>query len=256
MSYQTSAIFASKLYKSSRRKDKIKAAFSDPLNAELVEQIDSYVSPEYRGYTESGETQEPSESDASANVAEDNPNRGSNPSVSRKSPSGGGSFSGGGAGGNIPGMFTDESSGEGPDIPDDSSSDNGYDDEVVVDEPASSEPDTQQDVEESTVVATTTLEDAALSTDVIKGTLNASEDTAGVDRVLVKELELWIYYNDKINLNNVMTSVIDRLNAAGYTYLEFSRLARSDNAVVFDIFASPNQQIEPTESEDGEKKEA
>lgn len=255
MSYQTSAIFASKLYKSSRRKDKIKAAFSDPLNAELVEQIDSYVSPEYRGYTESGETPEPSEYDAAANVAEDNPNRGSNSSASRKSHGGGGSFSGGGAGGNIPGMFTDESSGEGFDVPD-SSSDNGPDEEIVVDEPASSEPDTQQDVEESTVVATTTLEDAALSTDVIKGTLNASDDTAGVDRVLVKELELWIYYNDKINLNNVMTSVIDRLNATGYTYLEFSRLARSDNAVVFDIFASPNQQIEPTESEDGEKKEA
>ena len=32
-----------------------------------------------------------------------------------------------------------------------------------------------------------------------------------------------------------MIDVIEVLNAAGYTYLKFNRLARSNNAIVFDI---------------------
>ena len=32
-----------------------------------------------------------------------------------------------------------------------------------------------------------------------------------------------------------MVNVIEVINGAGYTYLTFSRLARSNNAIVFDI---------------------
>ena len=69
----------------------------------------------------------------------------------------------------------------------------------------------------------------------IKGTLNVRQDTAGVNRVQIKNDELWIYYNDDINLNNVMANVISVLNAANYQYFEFNRLARTDNAIVFAI---------------------
>lgn len=69
----------------------------------------------------------------------------------------------------------------------------------------------------------------------IKGLLNINDTTVGVNRITQKPDELWIYYDDKINLNNVMDYVIDSLNAAGYAYLEFNRLARSDNAMVFQI---------------------
>ena len=43
------------------------------------------------------------------------------------------------------------------------------------------------------------------------------------------------YYDDKINLNNVMGPVLELLNAASYTYLQFNRLARTDNAIVFQV---------------------
>ena len=69
----------------------------------------------------------------------------------------------------------------------------------------------------------------------IKGTLNVRDDTKGVSRIFVKDKELWIYYQDKINLNSVMEPVIEVLNGTGFTNLEFNRLARTENAIVFDI---------------------
>ena len=78
--------------------------------------------------------------------------------------------------------------------------------------------------------------DAVISqSESIKGLLNAREDTAGCVRVQVKGEELWMFYNDKINLNNLMEDVISLMNASGYTYLEFNRLARTDNAIVFSV---------------------
>lgn len=248
-----SAIFASKLYQVSSRKDRIHSAYMNPLNAELVQQIDSYVSPKYQKLLDEEESQ----------VGENmNPAGGENSesslgSGSSSSSSGGGSsFSGGSgsfSGGDIPGMITDEP---------DESSDSDIDDtssEVSAPEsaPASdSEPD-DDSVEQSTVIASSCTEkDASLETETMKGSLNAVEDTAGISRIRVKDKELWIYYQDSVNLNSVMGPVIDSMNALGYTYLEFSRLARSDNAIVFDIYDS-TQPIQPLErDEDGKKEEA
>ena len=75
----------------------------------------------------------------------------------------------------------------------------------------------------------------------VKGTLNARQDTAGVNRVQIKNDELWIYYNDDINLNNVMANVIGLLSISGYKYFEFNRLARTDNAIVFTISVENSQ---------------
>lgn len=69
----------------------------------------------------------------------------------------------------------------------------------------------------------------------IKGTLNSQQLTCGVTRVAVKNDEVWCYYNDSVNLNEVMVEAIDLVSKAGYRYLEFNRLARSDNAIVFVI---------------------
>ena len=71
--------------------------------------------------------------------------------------------------------------------------------------------------------------------EIIKCTLNGRADAAGVNRILVKDNELWIYYNDSVNLNGVMGVVIEFLNNSGYPYLAFNRLARSENAMVFEI---------------------
>ena len=87
----------------------------------------------------------------------------------------------------------------------------------------------------SCCVIWTTFDDVVGDCDTIKGTLNSIEATKGVSRLQVKDSELWIYYNDDVNLNDKMVDVIDVLNSTGYTYLVFNRLARSNNAIVFDI---------------------
>lgn len=241
-----SAIFASKLYQASSRKDRIHSAYMNPLNAELVQQIDSYVSPKYQKLLEPKE-QEPADSQNldTANTGEDTSRSSSGSSYSG---GGGSSFSGGG----VPGMITDE--------PADSSVDDIETEDVDV-EPSgeeSLEPQEDASVEQSTVIASSCTEkDAALEVDTIKGSLNVKDETSGVTRVRVKDKELWIYYQDSINLNSVMPDVIDTMNALGYTYLEFSRLARTDNAIVFDIYESM-QPIQPLEdnNSDGKKEKA
>lgn len=240
-----SAIFASKLYQASSRKDRIHSAYMNPLNAELVQQIDSYVSPKYQKLLEP-EEEKPADSQNldTANTGEDD---GRSSSGSSYSGGGGSSFSGGG----VPGMITDE--------PAHSSVDDIETEDVDV-EPSgeeSFEPQEDESVEQSTVIASSCTEkDAALEVDTIKGSLNVKAETSGVTRVRVKDKELWIYYQDSINLNSVMPDVIDTMNALGYAYLEFSRLARTDNAIVFDIYESM-QPIQPLEdNSDGKKEKA
>lgn len=249
-----SAIFASKLYQVSNRKDRIHSAYMDPLNAELVQQIDSYVSPKYQNMLKEEEDLEHAATSQAAGESDSTTSSGGSSSSSSFSSGGGGSFSRGGSSfsgsdEDLPGMVADEPSSDesGSDSPD---ADAGATESAA--ETSSDEP-----VEQSTVIASSCTEnDAALEVDTIKGSLNVKEDTAGVSRIRVKDKELWIYYQDTVNLNNVMSSVIDTMNTLGYTYLEFSRLARSDNAIVFDIYesAQPIQPIE--EDEDDKKKEA
>lgn len=83
--------------------------------------------------------------------------------------------------------------------------------------------------------------------EIIKCTLNGRADAAGVNRILVKDNELWIYYKDSVNLNGVMGVVIEFLNNSGYPYLAFNRLARSENAMVFEI--DPSATIKVTGNE-------
>ena len=87
---------------------------------------------------------------------------------------------------------------------------------------------------ESTIVSSACsgkLDHSVLSE--IKDNLNGVADTSGVNRIRIKDSEIWIYYEDRINLNSVMSCVLEYLNSWGYNYLEFNRLDRSDNAMVF-----------------------
>ena len=242
-----SAIFASKLYQVSNRKDRIHSAYMNPLNAELVQQIDSYVSPKYQKMLNDEELQESSEMNTQQGDDAGAPSTSSGGSSGGAGGGGRSSFSGGGSAslsdGELPGMITDDQDdSDGPDVAEtDVSTDNAS--------------ESDESVEQSTILASCTSKDAALEVDIIKGSLNIKEDTGGVSRVRVKDKELWIYYQDSINLNSVMSSVIDTMNSLGYTYLEFSRLARSDNAIVFDIYDSsePIQSISGDGNEEKEK---
>lgn len=242
-----SRIYSSKLYITSTRKDRIKAAINDPFNVELVQQISDYLDNDSKKLLKTAVEEEDAKteelenknSDSDKGSIEDEPlddernvfspsYSGSHGPIAPPSDMGDGMDEGG----------SEESGGEPDNAPE---------------EPA---PDT--DVEESTQIpieGSSKIEDiiSGLIDDlpVIKGTLNGRADTAGVIRLNVDDDELWIYYGDEVNLSDIMVDVIEALNGANYNYLTFNRLARSNNAIVFDITGNIS---EPIKSEDKKEK--
>lgn len=228
-------IYSSKLYLTSSRKDRIHAAINSPYNQPLVQQLEEYLDDDAQVELKKAKSEiKPSDNSDSGDVVA--------PSEDSSFGDGGGAGGGGGA----------------PSFSGDVFSDFGDDDladvEPMPEDEMNSEP--EEPVEENTaimgkVMATsliwTTLEDVIKECDIIQGTLNAREDTKGVSRLQVKDNELWIYYNDNVNLNDTMISVIETLNSTGYTYLAFSRLARSNNAIVFDINLNTNSNVDTKE---------
>ena len=237
-------IFASKLYRASKNKGKIRAAISNPINAELIQQLSSYlqvpvvdednVLVKDEGSTEEFVSVPVGDANQVSSTEPDEYDSMTHTSTSFQQPSY-----------DAPPLtqeVTEELSEPNPD-------------EDVSDIPESqdaAEHEESEVVEESTSVKGTSIQaatevgnaccfDGDVSIDSIKGLINARADTAGVSYGIIKGNELWLYYDDSINLNDVMAPVIELLNAAAYTYLEFNRLARSDNAIVFEIVYSAKQ---------------
>ena len=213
-------ITSSKIFKSSRHKDVILAAAENPINRELIQQVAEYI-------------QEDPEVDNSAPLVQDDT------TVPKST--------------ETPEYKEDESSTE-PDgaaaaetqkivISAPKPSDDDTEDEGNVTENTEPSPDdadehgdgdeSDSEAVESSIAASCCL--PKIDIDAIQGLLNLNENTEGVNYILVRDAELWIHYNDRINLNDVMSDVIRLLGASNYTNLLFSRLARSDNAIVFDI---------------------
>ena len=217
-------IYSSRLYVTNARKDKIHAAIQNPINAELVQQLSDYLDDDAKVKLE--RAQKTTELDQISEQSEEHV------TPSATAPMGGGGPSSSSFSGSAIDDFGDD------ELADIEPSDFG-------DEGGDETPAPETDVEESTkvdstpVTATsiiwTTPEDIVSECDTIHGTLNARDDTKGVIRLQVKDSELWIYFNDDVNLNDTMIAVIEVLNSTGYTYLKFNRLARSNNAIVFDI---------------------
>lgn len=248
-------IYSSKLYVTSTRKDRIHAAIQDPINAELVQQLSDYLDEESQIELQQAEValKQGESAETSQGLGED--------SASAPSSHSAPSHSGGGA------SFTPSSFSGSPidDFGDDELADIELPDEEldvsddtpadIPEEPEAVESVTQEGrpITSATIIYWNTLDDVVDDCDTIKGTLNAREDTKGVTRLQVSEHELWIYYNDDSNLNDKMIEVISVLNSTGYTYLKFNRLARSNNAIVFDILLNDAEQIKSVKEIEEEK---
>lgn len=239
-------IYASKMYLTSTRKDRIHAAIQDPLNIELVQQVSSYLDSDSKAKLqeavaekEAAEAQVAQESaDAEANVFDQADAAASGGS------SGGSTFHGGSSGSSS--VFDDfDAAGEGgaDDLGSDMSDGDFDAPDIDVDGVPTPEADVDVDIEESTeviaddgieITSSEEEEAPAIQSGIIKKLLNEQDDTKGVVRVDPTDDEVWIYYEDKVNLNDVMDNVITLIKNT-YAALKFSRLARTDNAVVFDI---------------------
>lgn len=219
-------VMSSFVYSGSSRKAAILAAATNPINTELVTQLVRYLDEEYlkpkeefvRDDSENGSTEASGESATQLNLSP---------------PSNEPSFSGSDHFESLASMFGDD-----VELPEESAEpEEESEPEVASAEPevASAEPEEESAKPEeesepevaSSTNATASLEDISAS---IASTLNAVDTTSGVRSAKVLGTELWIYYKDNINLNSVMESVID---AVASHELEFNRLARSHNAIVF-----------------------
>lgn len=247
------AIYASKLYRGSKRKSAIVAAANDPINTELVTQLADALSPVYKKeeYLVNQKEEEAKAKAAEAREAEETSDEDTgvedSEPKSKPSPKGGHSSS------KLADSFKKATKSEDEASKPDKPAEGGSSDES----PKDSDVENSTSVSGSPVVAATRslVTDMKQQVDQIKGLLNLEDTTTGVNRILIKDSELWIYYNDSINLNNVMANAIESLNAAGYTYLEFNRLARSDNAMVFQIlFKDTDAETKPVESEEKDEK--
>lgn len=225
-------IFSSKLFAVSSRKAEIRAAASNPINQNLMQQLStaldkSYQKAEYlldeedqeklrQEQTESVETKvdETEESEVTEEPGAEPKEHSAPPAKPSNLHS---KFKAA-----EKNMSETESSEKPEDVPSDDASvdtkteaatdiDNGIDD---------------SDMDDNGIWDTKSIADS------VKATLNDNEDTTGVSRTAIKDDELWVYYEDSINLNKVMASAIETLNNLDYG-LEFNRLARSDNAIVF-----------------------
>lgn len=251
-------IYASKFYKNNPRKDKIKAALQNPNNLQLVQQISDYLDEDYKQYTEEGQKAEEEKLEevqtVEPEVTEEPTSK--SPSDENNAPK---SI-------NKPSHTSKPSAEPIKEIKPNKSEKPEDKDEAADKEPAPApEKSEEKKVEESTIVegesvtascytpskAEQVIANIPDMVDEIAGLLNNHEDTKGVARIMIKEdnKEMWIHYEDSVNLNNVMSNVIMLLNASGYVHLIFNRLARTDNAVVFEIQPNVSVVVEQNEEE-------
>lgn len=235
------AIYSSILFKSSPNKGKILAALADPINTELVQQLREYIDEDSLPTSRPNpadidpDLEHPSDdespvedSQASTEHVQKRTSQVHHPSSPVSDPS-----------------KSDTSDLDTVDMPQDS---------VQLDE--SGEAEEVDESEKSTAVqsavtACTDFDGLRSDISVIKHTLNTREDSKGVNYILFKQPdELWIYYMDNVNLNSVMGPAIELLNASNFSYLSFNRLARSDNAIVFQLSMLSTSQVEPMSEED------
>lgn len=240
------AIFASKLYKTSTRKKKIASALNNPLNTELIQQLRSYVEDTddivdaVDDKIDEIEDKTISNDKSSKMRPSFEPSTKTTPSTVEFDPT------------------SEETDSDFESIEPNDKTDGSAEDQISEEElklkrfhkPAEEDDDSDK-VEESvnitgTAVQASYCDNIRIDSEILKGTLNSRDDTKGVSRVNYKDDELWVYYQDKVNLNSIMEPVISVLNASNFSYLEFNRLARSSNAIVFEVTCVPDQ-VEPME---------
>ena len=169
-------IYSSKLYKNSKYKDNIKSAVENPVNLELVQQLNDYIEDD---------------SEESFDV-----------------------------------KFSD--------LTDDNEVDFSLEDDFDIDERFSDDEDSmdESDSDEDSLSDDSDFEEKEFDITEIKDSLNEDSNCNGVVRISDDNDELWIHYNDKTNLNNIMEDVIEFMSE-NYEGYEFNRLARTENAIVF-----------------------
>lgn len=218
------AILASRMIHSSEQMDTVKSAIDDPVNTELVQQLESYLSDDGKRILKDAYADK--ERKAESEIKKDADEQISDEIDSEiPDPSGIGRPG-------IPARFSDRPSMQQdmdtPDLPGDFTEDSENSEETEV--------ESTSKVYGKPVTASSDIPEADVAGKItgLKEFLNMNSSTAGADRIVIKDDEIWIHFNDSINLNNIMLPAIEMMMTP-YPWLAFNRLARSENAMVFVI---------------------
>lgn len=181
-------IYGAKLFRSSCRKEHIKANMANPINTELVTQLSSMIDTVDDDTDETIVDHVPEDADSTVEEPDIVDDEDTNPADSN-----------------------------------DEDEDNGS-----ISEEDFPEPDEPQS--DSIGAEDPTVDDI----DRLEAALNGNSNTQGVIRCAEKDDEIWVYYNDDINISKILPDIMDELDASNITDISFSRIARSSNAIVFD----------------------
>lgn len=233
-------VLNSRVYKNSKFKEKILASANDPINKALVEQVNSYVDSKYV-FKLQKELEEAKAKLAEQDEGEEfigDENEGSDSPVGSKS-SGSRSIT---HTSSTPLSFTPSE-----DFESSSSSDGDEEfdfDDIEIQDGDSESSEDEGEIEESTSVdgeviissTVTTLDDVSQYVGDIVGILNLRDDTVGCLYASIKGTdELWVYYDKKVDASQIVENVNKELQRIQCFFLEFNRVSRDDNAIVFTI---------------------
>lgn len=220
--YKMNIIYSSKLYRSSNRKEKIRANMSNPINVELVQQLESYSDDEDKKRSIHNISKERTDSDR---ISDNDKNQTNNEPVTKHIRFHDDSES----------MKQDEDSNK-DGIIDETLEKDVNSDPITEDSSDTSTSEDSDDLNKDEVSESTHLESQCDTLDqyYLKSFLNSNKKTSGVVRVSSTDDECWVYYNDNVNLNTIIDDVIDSVTNS-YSSFIFNRLARKYNAVVFTI---------------------
>lgn len=201
---EKNVVLSSSLFAVSTKKAKIMAALMNPLNAELIQQSVSDLPDDTVAKLNVSDNQEPNKDGASP------ASEGTKSITSDPKP--------------IKFRVVDHALEK--------------DTAALEDDDSSKDSDNSVETNPVDVTSSVSVDCVVLDAEVIKSTLNGRDDTCGVVSIALKDSgasELWIYYDDETNLNDTIYAVVSVFNSCGYNMLKFNRLARSNNAIVFDI---------------------
>lgn len=192
-------ILSSHIIRSNKHRDQIKSAITDPINKELIQQLSEYI--DWDDVDEEvidelkGEDNKEDVSDEEVpeeQISEDEINDEDKPDKPHKHD-----------------KPSRPANSEKPDKPE----------EDKIEEPEEPDLDSATHISSNKIEAT------------IKTTLTQLQSSKDINLISIKGNEIWVRYNDTINLNDIMYDTIKCVT--DNTDLTFNRLARFDNSIVF-----------------------
>lgn len=186
-------ILSSYIIRSNKHRDQIKSAITDPINHELVQQLSEYIDWD----------------DVDEEVIDELKSEDNKDDVNEEE---------------VPEEHIEDEDKPEEDKPHKPHKPDKPDKPDKLDKPEEDKAE-EPELDSATKIPTNKIESA------IKTTLTQLQSSKDINLISIKGTEIWVRYNDTVNLNDIMYDTIKCVT--DNTDLTFNRLARFDNSIVF-----------------------